>query len=99
MLEQLFEMRIRLAPPGQPPDMRSRAPQFAGKLLLNKNGSAEAASYGQLPRVAAPSVYFGPWAGLISCWPRPQQLLPVSAAGGGRRRCSGSSSILSLQVA
>ena len=49
--------------------------------LLNKNGSAEAASYGQLPRVAAPSVYFGPWAGLISCWPRPQQLLPVSAAG------------------
>ena len=50
----------------QPPDMRSRAPQSAGKLLLNKNGSAEAASYGQLPRVAAPSVYFGPWAGLIS---------------------------------
>ena len=29
-------------------------------------------------RVAAPSV----------CWPRPQQRLPVSAAGGGRRRCS-----------
>ena len=26
-------------------------------------------------------------AGLASCWPRPQQLLPVSAAGGGRRRC------------
>ena len=25
---------------------------------------------------------------LASCWPRPQQLLPVSAAGGGRRRCS-----------
>ena len=24
---------------------------------------------------------------LASCWPRPQQLLPVSAAGGGRRRC------------
>ena len=42
MLEQLFEMRIRLAPPGQPPDMRSRAPQAAGKFLLNKNGSAEA---------------------------------------------------------
>ncbi len=21
------------------------------------------------------------------CWPRPQQLLPASAAGGGRRRC------------
>ena len=27
-------------------------------------------------------------AGLASCWPRPQQLLPVSAAGGGRRCCS-----------
>ena len=26
-------------------------------------------------------------AGLASCWPRPQQLLPVSATGGGRRRC------------
>ena len=25
---------------------------------------------------------------LASCWPRPQQLLPVSATGGGRRRCS-----------
>ena len=24
---------------------------------------------------------------LASCWPRPQQLLPVSAAGGSRRRC------------
>ena len=24
---------------------------------------------------------------LASCWPLPQQLLPVSAAGGGRRRC------------
>ena len=24
---------------------------------------------------------------LASCWPRPQQLLPVSATGGGRRRC------------
>ena len=27
-------------------------------------------------------------AGLASCWPRPQQRLPVSAAGGGRRCCS-----------
>ena len=25
---------------------------------------------------------------LASCWPLPQQLLPVSAAGGGRRRCT-----------
>ena len=27
-------------------------------------------------------------AALASCWPLPQQLLPVSAAGGGRRRCA-----------
>ena len=40
-------------------------------------------------RVAAPSIRFVPWAALASCWPLPQQLLPVSAAGGGRRRCSG----------
>ena len=38
-------------------------------------------------RVAAPSIRFVPWAALASCWPLPQQLLPVSAAGGGRRRC------------
>jgi hypothetical protein len=30
-----------------------------------------------------------PWAARASCWPLPQQLLPVSAAGGGRRCCSG----------
>ncbi len=29
---------------------------------------------------------------LASCWPRPQQLLPVSATGGGRRRCTSSAS-------
>ena len=29
-----------------------------------------------------------PWVALASCWPLPQQLLPVSAAGGGRRRCT-----------
>ncbi len=39
-------------------------------------------------RVAAPSIRFVPWAALASCWPLPQQLLPVSAAGGGRRRCT-----------
>ena len=33
---------------------------------------------------------------LASCWPRPQQLLPVSAAGGGRRRCSQRESFLRL---
>jgi len=40
-------------------------------------------------RVAAPSIRIVPWAALASCWPLPQQLLPVSAAGGGRRCCSG----------
>ena len=39
-------------------------------------------------RVAAPSIHFVPWAALMSCWPLPQRLLPVSAAGSGRRRCS-----------
>ena len=29
-----------------------------------------------------------PWAARASCWPLPQQLLPASAAGGGRRRCT-----------
>ena len=38
-------------------------------------------------RVAAPSVCNGPWRGRASCWPLPQQLLPVSAAGSGRRCC------------
>ncbi len=41
-----------------------------------------------LRRVAAPCVCFVPWAALASCRPLPQQLLPVSAAGGGRRRCT-----------
>ena len=35
-------------------------------------------------RVAAPSIRS---ALLASCWPLPQQLLPVSATGGGRRCC------------
>ena len=35
-----------------------------------------------------PSVCGGPWAGLASCWPLPQPRLPVSAAGGGRLRCT-----------
>ena len=33
---------------------------------------------------------------LASCWPRPQQLLPVSATGGGRRRCTSSVSGLTV---
>ena len=39
-------------------------------------------------RVVAPSIRIVPWTALASCWPLPQQLLPVSAAGGGRRRCT-----------
>ena len=39
-------------------------------------------------RVAAPSIRFVPWAALASCWPLLQQLLPVSATGGGRRCCT-----------
>ena len=42
-------------------------------------------TFGDTARVAAPSIRC---ASLAPCWPRPQQLLPVSAAGGGRRRCS-----------
>ena len=38
-------------------------------------------------RVAAPSIRIVPWAARASCWPLPQQLLPVSAAGGGRSCC------------
>ena len=38
-------------------------------------------------RVAAPSIRFVPWTALASCWPLPQQPLPVSAAGGGRSCC------------
>ena len=49
-------------------------------------------------RVAAPSIRFVPWAALASCWPLPQQLLPVSAAGGGRRRCSQRGSQWRLKV-
>ena len=40
-------------------------------------------------RVAAPCICFVPWAALASCRPLPQQLLPVSAAGRARRRCTG----------
>jgi len=40
-----------------------------------------------LYRVVAPSIRFVPWTALASCWPRPQQWLPVSAAGSGRHCC------------
>ena len=35
---------------------------------------------------------------LASCWPLPQQLLPASAAGGGRRRCSQRESLYEWMV-
>ena len=43
---------------------------------------------GRRYRVAAPSIRIVPWTARASCWPLPQQLLPVSATGGGRRRCT-----------
>ena len=52
---------------------------------LFRAGLALSVTFGATARVAAPSIRC---ALLASCWPRPQQLLPVSAAGGGRRRCS-----------
>ena len=48
-------------------------------------GLALSVTFGDTARVAAPSIRRAP---LASCWPLPQQLLPVSATGGGRRRCS-----------
>jgi len=54
--------------------------QQLARLLQAGNGSSD--------RVVAPSVRFvAAHAALASCWPLPQRLLPVSAAGGGRRRC------------
>ena len=52
-----------------------------------QRGKVAAISTRWTRRVAAPCVCFVPWAALASCRPLPQQLLPVSAAGGGRRRC------------
>ena len=54
---------------------------YRGKALLRTTSQSRFTRQG---RVAAPSIRRAP---LASCWPRPQQLLPVSAAGGGRRRC------------
>ncbi len=53
-----------------------------------KNGPAEAGPPDSFLRVAVPGVCCDPWAGLASCRPLPQQLLPVPADGGGRRRCT-----------
>ena len=58
---------------------RTARPPAGGKqqpsgLLLSAPGCGS-----QHPRV--------PWAALASCWPLPQQLLPASATGRGRRCC------------
>jgi len=55
-------------------------PELFGSILA-LSVSSQAPRQG---RVAAPSIRRAP---LASCWPLPQQLLPVSATGGGRRRC------------
>ena len=52
-----------------------------GKALLCTTSQSHFVRQG---RVAAPSIRR---ASLASCWPLPQQLLPVSATGGGRRCC------------
>ena len=54
--------------------MRSTATKAPVGLLLSASGCGS-----QHPRV--------PWAALASCWPLPQQLLPASATGRGRRCC------------
>ena len=48
-------------------------------------GVALSGAFAPLPGLRLPASASLP---LASRWPRPQQLLPVSAAGGGRRRCS-----------
>ena len=57
------------------------------EFLVGAGGCREPRSKGA--RVAAPSGCIVPWAARASCWPQPQQLLPVSAAGSGRRCCTG----------
>ena len=63
-------------------DAGSRNPERRrGKALLCTTSQSHFVRQG---RVAAPSIRR---ASLASCWPLPQQLLPVSATGGGRRCC------------
>ena len=50
-------------------------------------GSGLALSVGLAPAKAGLRLPASASLPLASCWPRPQQLLPVSATGGGRRRC------------
>ena len=59
--------------------------------LIGLRHPASASCLGRHSRLAGRcpnnSSLFPPLAALASCWPLPQQLLPVSATGGGRRRC------------
>ena len=50
-------------------------------------GSGLALSVGLAPAKAGLRLPASASLPLASCWPLPQQLLPVSATGGGRRRC------------
>ena len=50
-------------------------------------GSSLALSVGLAPAKAGLRLPASASLSLASCWPLPQQLLPVSATGGGRRRC------------
>ena len=64
------------------------SPEMFSFAAQKRTRKAPAISTRWIRRVAAPCVCFVPWAALASCRPLPQQLLPVSAAGGGRRRCT-----------
>ena len=56
-------------------------------LVCNGDDRGRRPKQGGAVGVAAPCVCFVPWTALASCRPLPQQLLPVSATGRGRRRC------------
>ena len=85
-----YQMHLRrMQNPGQTYRTQTTYAQPGGLLrwcwsmiLLNLSVTADAVP---LPGLRLPASASLP---LASCWPRPQQLLPVSAAGGGRRRCS-----------
>ena len=62
--------------------------ELFGSILALSGGLAPAKAGLRLPASASLS--------LASCWPLPQQLLPVSAAGGGRRRCPKGGAFFSL---
>ena len=67
---------VRLFKPQTGLRSKYRAFSAARSPLLSRRGRR---------RVAAPCVCFVPWTALAFCRPLPQQLLPVSATGRGRR--------------